>query len=381
MKERRIAHISDLHIDANPDVALRCYEHALAVALESDVDALVIAGDVWHRGIYADDRSPLVRMLRVTRDFSAHAPVVIIKGNSHDMPGSLDVFREIADGTHEIHVFTSPGMVYAGGIAFACLPYPDKAHLMRWAESSDQDETDRTAEDAIRQICGGLAAQFAATVGGGFRPFPDDSPRVLVFHGNVRGCTIESGQSLLGGDVLVGADDLEASTADYIAMGHIHTRQQMGSKCHYSGSLHHVSHGERGPRVMLIADVWRGGYEIVDEVTLPSRAKITVDFSGDEWKQIDTEELRGADVKLRVRLTPEEASTWDDAPIVNDVSVYANSVTVERVIVRGERVARAESITTTHSLRGKVEAWGGATGTGIPTGTLEKADRVEGGNI
>ena len=270
MTRKRIAHIADLHVDANPEVSLRCLEFAYAAALASGVDAVVIAGDVWHRGIYADDRSPLVRTLAMTRELSAQVPVVIIKGNSHDMPGSLDVFREIADEKHRIYVATEPNMVYTGGIGFALLPYPDKAHLMNWATSSDQDETDRTAEDAIRMICGGFAAEFEMF------PASETCPRVLVFHGNVRGCSVDSGQVLLGGDVLVGADDLESSTADYVAMGHIHKRQQMGTRCHYSGSIHHVSHGETGPRVMLLVDVWRGGYEIVDEIKLPSRAKVTV---------------------------------------------------------------------------------------------------------
>lgn len=358
----RIAHIADLHLCTEQrQESLEALDFAIRTAINAGCDALVIAGDVWDRAVSVDDKSAFTAAMESLQLAAGRMPVLLVYGN-HDRPGSLEPF-EIMGGTttFPIRVFDRPMTVNLAGMAFSMLPYPQKSRIASWVQGG-QEASDETASDMLRAICRGFAAQNEG-----------DLPHVLVYHGNVTGCIVESGQTLLGGDVMIGAADLEASGADYVALGHIHGRQMLGTRCWYPGSTYHTDFGEIGPRWMHIVDVGRGWHE-VHPVEMPSRPKITVDgLDG-----LDIEALRDADVKLRVRMTAEEAATWDEEWATEYLRIITHSLRVERIIVPRERI-RAAEVTEARSLRDKVAAWGAAVSEEIPAGVLEKADEIEGG--
>lgn len=360
--KKRIAHLADLHFDIDHrEDALNCFEFAVSHAIHYECEALVIAGDIWDRSIQVDDRSPFTPVFQCVRQASQFMPVIIIAGN-HDRPGSLAPFV-FAEAEHPVRVITQgPEAFILSGILFSCLPWPTKAYLLSRMNGS-QDETDLIAGDAIRQIMTGFAAYHA-----------DQNllPHLLVAHLNVTGSETESGQVMLGGDVMVSASDLEMSGADYVALGHIHKRQMLGAKCWYPGSLYHCNFGELEPKYMHIVDVWPGGYEI-DEIRLPSRPKVVIDDP--DFSDFDI--LKDADVKLRVRLTEEELRTFDESERSAFLrELGAHSVTIERIVIPRERV-RCEIITEATTLRDKVTAWGETVGETIQESALQKADELE----
>jgi exonuclease SbcD len=337
---------------------------------------MVLAGDIWDRGIAVDERSPLMPVVRLIRGLAEHMPVIIVKGN-HDRPGSLDIFSEIK-AKHDITVAEKPMLVYEAGIAWMLMPYPTKAYLMSQTDLS-QEDGDRIASGLVEQVVRGLAAELHES----------KNPRVLVFHGNVTGAQTESGQTMLGGDIMVSAAALEsASGAEYVALGHIHKRQQIG-RCYYPGSLYHCNFGELEPKsmnIVTIHDVKVPGSATepivtVESVPLPSRPKVMLEcvWHGDmiEFSSEGIASCDGADVKARVRMTEEQAATFDEGEVRElYMDAGAHSVRVERIIIPRERV-RSEAVAGAQKLRDKVSAWGASIGEEIPVGVLEKADAVE----
>jgi exonuclease SbcD len=72
-------------------------------------------------------------------------------------------------------------------------------------------------------------------------------PSVLMGHVSLQGAVLGFEQSImLGKDVTVGLDDLHARSFDYIALGHIHKHQQVGSvpPAVYAGSPERIDFGE-----------------------------------------------------------------------------------------------------------------------------------------
>jgi DNA repair exonuclease SbcCD nuclease subunit len=369
-----IAHIADLHLDAAKPESIAALEFALDRALEQKARALVIAGDVWERGVSVDDKSVFTPALALIGEAARHMPVIGVYGN-HDRAGSLEPF-DLIQSRHRVLFAARPQSYYEADadVMFHLLPYPQKSRIASWVDGS-QDDSDVAAGDALRRIVQGFAADDATR--------PDAMPRVLVYHGNVTGCKVESGQVMLGGDVMIGAADLEASGADYVALGHIHGRQMLGTRSWYPGSTYHCNYGETEQKYMHLVHVWRGGCE-VEAVRMPSRRKVTVVMDLDDQQGYagpdESYHCEGADVKLRVRMTEEQAATFDALALISSFQDFAHphAVFIERIIIPRERV-RCETITDAQALRDKVAAWGGAVGEEIPAGVLDKADEVEGG--
>lgn len=365
MTHKTIAHLADLHFDVDHlEDALTCFTAAITAAVERRCDAMILAGDIWDREIRVDERSPLMPVVRLIRDVADHMPVIIVKGN-HDRPGSLGIFAELK-ATHPIFVAEAPETRCIGGVVYSCLPYPNKAFLLAQANGS-QEETDVKANNALRRIIAGFAAEHAN--------YGPDTPHVLVYHGNVTGGAVESGQILLGGDVMIGAADLEASGADYVALGHLHAWQKLGTRCYYPGSLYHCNFGETEDKYLNITRVWRGGHE-VERVKLPSRPRITVDGTVEDLLQeLDFSFTDDAHVRVRIRLNEEEAAAFDEMQI-SALFRNAASLKVEKIITPRERV-RCEQITEAQQLRDKVRAWGESVGETITDDVLEFADVLE----
>lgn len=365
----KIAHIADLHLDvAHRDDAVNAFRFAVETAIERRCDALVLAGDVFDRRVSVDDASPLLPALRIVRDAAHFMPVIIVKGN-HDVPGALDVFGQLRE-PHPIIVADTPVVVDAGGIRWSLLPYPTKAFLMTRATGS-QDDTDQILAGALRSIIGGFAAAHA----GAASPLP----HVLVYHGNVSGSVTATGQVMLGGDVIISAADLESSGADYVALGHIHARQTLGTRCHYPGSMYHCNFGEVEPKFLSIVDVERGAQPRIEAVRLPSRPKVVIDLApdGTATEPYAPNDLADADVKVRVRMTEEEFATFDE-PAMRAVAerAGAHSVIVERIVIPRERI-RSEAVAASESLADKVTEWGRTVDVDIPSGVLDKAAMIE----
>ncbi len=183
---RRILHTSDVHLDRPGDAASRYFEKLVDVAIEREVDLVVIAGDLFDHNRIGDKvfGTTLEQLRRLG------VPVVILPGN-HDclIPEAVLLRPEFWDN-EDIHVIDSPDG--------EMLDMPSLG-LSFWGRSLSSYEAD------IRPLAG-LPA-----------PPRRDRWNIVVAHGyhaNGSGSHLRS--------LVITDEDIVASAPwDYVALGHI----------------------------------------------------------------------------------------------------------------------------------------------------------------
>ena len=211
-------------------------------------DAVVIAGDIYDKSVPSGEAVTLFDWFLVALA-KRRVPVLLISGN-HDSPERLSFGSRLLDASG-IHI--SP--VYSGEVRpitlqdehgpvhFWLLPFLKPAHVKRFFP----DEPIESYTDACRAAITQMNVDFSAR-------------NVLVTHQFVTGASTCESEELSAG----GTDNVDASVFDgfdYVALGHIHGPQNIGSnrirycgtplKYSFSEAAHHksvtvVSLGEKG---------------------------------------------------------------------------------------------------------------------------------------
>lgn len=256
----KFLHTSDLHIGkiVNGFSMLEDQKYILeqirVIALSEQVDAVVIAGDIYDRSIPSVEAVELLDGF-LTSLLEKNIPVIMISGN-HDS-GERVAFAD--------KILEKQGLYIAGGsegevkqvvmkdeygkVIFTCLPFVKPA--VAGAKSSVQ---------AVENILSGIPMVLDM-----------QTRQVLVTHFFVTGEggeTPELSDSETGINV-GGLDNVPASLFgmfDYVALGHIHKPQRIGNgPVYYSGSPLKYSFSEAK------------GKKYVNVVTLQEKGKITVE--------------------------------------------------------------------------------------------------------
>lgn len=203
-------------------------EQFLDLARTSDVDAVVIAGDVYDRAVPPADAVALLSHVLEELVAGARIPVVLIAGN-HDSAERIQFGSRIAE-RHGLHVRggldrLEPVLLSSrtANVAFHPMPYAEPAQVRQLPDA--QDVEDHAQAMAL------LASRLRAAM-------PADHRHVLVAHAFVAGSAeSESERPLSVGNAGV----VPASTFsgfDYVALGHLHRPQRAGADhIRYSGSL------------------------------------------------------------------------------------------------------------------------------------------------
>ena len=240
----KFLHLSDLHIGKRVNEVSMLDDQAyildqiLCIADVEWPDAVLIAGDIYDRSIPSNEAVTLFDDFLV-KLAKRHLPVLMISGN-HDSPERLSFGGRLLDASG---IYISP--VYHGNIQpitltdsygpvhFWLLPFIRPAHVRRFFP----DEAIESYTDACRTAISHMSI--------------DPTERnVLITHQFVTGAvTCESEELSVGG-----TDNVDASifdVFDYVALGHIHGPQNIGSnrirycgtplKYSFSESDHHKS--------------------------------------------------------------------------------------------------------------------------------------------
>ena len=249
----RFLHISDLHIGkrVNELSMLADQEFVLKQILRMVDDqqphAVVIAGDVYDKTI------PPAEAVTVFDDFlwslsRRKVPVLIISGN-HDSPERLAFGGRMLEsaGIHLSPVYggeVTPVTLKdeSGEVDFWLLPFIKPIHVRRFFP-----------EEAVESYTDALRTAIA------HMPLDPKRRNVLVTHQFVTGSvTCESEEISVGGTDNVDAAVFEAF--DYVALGHIHGPQNIGSnRIRYCGtplkySISEVGHSKSVTMVELAGD-------------------------------------------------------------------------------------------------------------------------------
>jgi exonuclease SbcD len=277
----RILHTSDWHIGrsfhghSTLDALASVLDALVAQVREHAVDVVVVAGDVF------DSATPAASAYTLLDDalVSLHetgATVVVTSGN-HDSAARLGFHsRLLRDG---IHVLTDPTAIASpvtvhdehGPVQFFGIPYLEPAIVRQhWPDAALKNQA-QTMAHAMGLVREGMAANPGRSV--------------AIAHCFAAGVDATAGlerEVRQGGLDVVPLSVLDGP--DYVALGHIHGRQQLSERVRYSGAPLHYSFGEQHKeRGSWLVELDAGGLASVQWLALPvPRGLVTLRGTLDE---------------------------------------------------------------------------------------------------
>lgn len=334
----RILHVADTHFGmvthSRPDPktglpsrlldVARCWDAAVDIALDREVDAVIVAGDVFHSP--SPDAASLNLFAKGLRELQrVKTPTLLIAGNHDRAPhpnqrSVLELFRWSA-----VHVATEPKVVELGDIRVACLPSVSRHQLMALYPELSRSEADERLVELLVRIVGEL------------RSF---QPHVLTGHWPVQGAILGNEKDIaIVPEPVIPLAELEGPWS-YVALGHIHKRQTLvagETVVAYSGSIDRMNFGEEHEdKAAVEVDL---DTKTIQPYKLPARRFMALNFhdQGDEgW------DVEGAIV--RVQDVPAE-----EAPQLAKL-LYAGGAHVVRIETRVNHVIAPRSERLTEAL-------------------------------
>ncbi|RUP06793.1 MAG: exonuclease SbcCD subunit D [Mycobacterium sp.] len=336
----KFLHTSDWHIGkslkgrSRLDEQTQILKEIVDIASRESVDAVLIAGDLYETSVPSAQAQQLVVHALIALKQTG-AEVIAMAGN-HDHAVTFDAYRPLM-AVAGIHLVGQVRPVDAGGVVsfaarstgeavnVAVLPFLTTRYAVRAAElllntpSEHAGAYDQQVRDMIEHLKTG---------------FTDNAVNIFMAH-----LTITNGK--LGGgeraaqtifDYFVPATAF-GNDPHYVALGHLHRRQQMPAGCpvHYSGSPMAVDFGEEeNTNVVLLVDASPSTPAVVTEVALTAGRRLRTVRStvadleanaasyGDDYLRIYVQEPTRAGLRdevveilpntLEVRIDPEFAA-------------------------------------------------------------------------
>jgi DNA repair protein SbcD/Mre11 len=231
----RLLHTADWHLGrafhgaSLMEAHAAVLEHVVEVARTEQPDAVIVAGDIFDRAYPPLDAIELYDEA-VLRIAELAVPMVITSGN-HDSPIRLGMHGRVASAAG-VHVRTRPrdaGVpVPVGGGLIYPIPYLDPP-----LHAPELD-----AEPSHAGVLGAAVARIAADRA----THAPNVPVVVVAHGVVAGGrpVTEDGSGRVERPIDVGGVAAVPPSlfgvADYVALGHLHRPQAIGTRLRYSGA-------------------------------------------------------------------------------------------------------------------------------------------------
>ncbi|MGX6971026.1 exonuclease SbcCD subunit D [Vagococcus bubulae] len=210
------------------------FEKMLTIAVTQQVDAIVVAGDLYDRSMPSVESVELLNAMMIEMNLEKKFPVLAISGN-HDSATRLSTGSPWLE-KERFYLYTQLEQVFSpvviGDTQFFLLPYIEPVHARLYFN----DETLVTIPLAMKKIIEEITPLFLP-----------DKHHVLVSHFFVTGALKGESETPLevGGLSSVSTDMFEVF--DYVALGHLHYKDAISQheKIKYSGSLLKYSLSER----------------------------------------------------------------------------------------------------------------------------------------
>jgi DNA repair protein SbcD/Mre11 len=331
----KIVHFADLHIGVenyghiDPETGLssrlgdflRAFDELVDYALDWRADVVLFAGDAYRsREPTQTHQKEFAR--RIQRLSAAGIPVYLLVGN-HDLPNAwgrataLDIFAtlDVPRVYVAARLATTVIPTQSGPLQVVGVPWPNRSTLMTrdeirglGVEQIDHEIEKRLGEHITRQ-----AEALDPTL-----------PAVLVAHIAMHGSKVKTGSE---GPMTAGRfpallpSALDPERFDYVALGHHHIQQQVGSRppIYYAGSMQRVDFGEEhDPKgfMAVTLDPTRPAGERVTEAAfreVTARRFVTIELqirtddpTDEVVRAIERADIRGAVVRVQLQLTPQQ---------------------------------------------------------------------------
>jgi exonuclease SbcD len=259
----KLLHTSDWHLgkvlkgQSRMDEQIAVLRQIVDIAEREQPDLVIVAGDIYDTAApSAETEKVAVRALSALR---RHAAAVVVIAGNHDHGPRLDALRTWAEGAGitlrglvskpEDHLIT--GTTPSGEAwRLAALPFVSQRYAVRASEMFELSaaEASATYADHVARLLATLTADFSDG---------SETVNLITAHLTVVGGKTGGGER--------DAHTIEAysvpstifpSSAHYVALGHLHRRQQVPGPCpvHYCGSPIAVDFGEEEnkPSVSLV---------------------------------------------------------------------------------------------------------------------------------
>lgn len=344
----RVLHFADAHIglenygkiDSETGLSSRALDFLarlddiIKYAREGDVDLVIFAGDAFR------SRSPNPTYQRGfagrIRQLSQLAPTMLLVGN-HDLPlnaakaSTVEIFQTldvpgiwVAEAYETRRIETKRGAVVVGAA-----PYPIRARLLADLDLRGKTiaEQDDALERALHERLGALQMQAKELADAA-------TPRLLTGHFSVAGAVWGSERGvMLGRDVVADLEALADPCWDYVALGHIHRHQNLTAELEdappvvYSGSLERIDFGEeKEVKGFCWVELARGGstWRFVELaarklLTLTADCRAISNPTDEALAEMKRHDLKGAVVRLVIKLSPESEALLNDGVIANEL--------------------------------------------------------------
>lgn len=344
----RIIHTSDWHLGQNFYSKSRAAEHSafldwlLSNAQQHEVDAIIVAGDIFDTGSPPSYARELYNHFVVQLQ-QAGCQLVVLAGN-HDSVATLNESRDIlaflkttvvANAGHA--PFILPLRDGTPGAVFCPVPFLRPRELVTSQAGHSSGQKQQQLLSAISDYYQQQYQQACDLRG--------DRPLPIIASGHLT--TVGASKSDAVRDIYIGT--LEAFPAshfppvDYIALGHIHRAQLVGGNEHirYSGSPISLSFDETGKSKSVNLVTFTDGHLTdVSPLTVPVTQPLAV--------------LKGDFASISEQLTqwrdaPADPVTWLDIEITSDeylhdiqrkIQTQTDDLPVEVLLVRRSRAQR-----------------------------------------
>ncbi|MFE7395445.1 exonuclease SbcCD subunit D [Streptomyces sp. NPDC057557] len=264
----RILHTSDWHLGRSfhrvslLEAQAAYLDHLVATVREREVDAVLVAGDVYDRAVPPLSAVELFDNA-LHRLAAAGVPTVMISGN-HDSARRLGVGAGLI-GRAGIHLRTDPARCATpvvlrdahGDVAFYGLPYLEPA-LVKEVFKAQRAGHEAVLTAAMDRVRADLASR------------PDTTRSVVLAHAFVAGGKPSDSERdiTVGGVAAVPAGVFDG--VDYVALGHLHGCQTVTDRVRYSGSPLAYSFSEAAHRkTMWLIDLDASGTIGAERIDCP----------------------------------------------------------------------------------------------------------------
>ncbi|MGR6967012.1 exonuclease SbcCD subunit D [Geodermatophilus sp. URMC 61] len=259
----KLLHTSDWHVGKTLrgrnrlDEQRAVLRQIVSLAREHEVDAVLVAGDLYDTSTPSADAQRLV--VRTLLDLQRTGAHVIALAGNHDHPGTFDAYRPLM-GAAGITLVGHVRPADKGGVVtftarstgekanVAVLPFVSQRYAVRAAQlvAATPAENSGSYDQMIRELIDALTAGFSG-----------DAVNMIMAHLTVTGGAMGGGeraaQSIF--EYHVPASAFPATT-HYVALGHLHRRQTLPAGCPvvYCGAPLAVDFGEQDntPVVCLV---------------------------------------------------------------------------------------------------------------------------------
>ncbi|NYE94760.1 exonuclease SbcD [Psychromicrobium silvestre] len=277
----RLLHTSDWHLGRSfHGVGLlgaqqRFIEQLLATVRESAVEVVLISGDVYDRAMPSVDA---VRLFSSTlaRIREAGAQIVLSSGN-HDSAGRLGFAAEVL-GHGGVHIRAEPKELarpvlfpLEAGAATAQLAIYGVPYLEPRLVADELDLAEPDHQSAMAAALARIRADLAERPG---------TRSLVLAHTFASGALSSESERQLSGmrSGGIGAVPLDLFDGfDYVALGHLHGRQQLSPSVRYSGSPLAYSFSEAGQyKGGWLLEIDQDGVQSVEAVSWPAERGLAI---------------------------------------------------------------------------------------------------------